>query len=192
VFPTVALLLASSPEKLTFRSPEMWVYLLGLAILLVIALRRVLARQGPLNDELFAKTVAIEHVQSGVAWVRPDGTIKTINASFASTLGALQRELLGRDWYDMFAPHDRKPIQEGFSQMLLLGKYSLDVQGRRMDGTHADVELLLVAMHDHKMHFVGHYCLIADRTRERLLEGQLTSGASKRQEWRPGMTSTNR
>ena len=60
---------------MTFRSPELWFYLLGLSVLLVIALRRVLARQAPLSDELYSKTVAIEHVQSGVAWIRADGSM---------------------------------------------------------------------------------------------------------------------
>ena len=189
---TAALLLASSPDKLTFRSPELWVYFLGQTMLLVIALRRVIARQTPLNDELYSKSVAIEHVQSGVAWVRADGTIKTINASFASTLGALQRELLARDWYEMFAQQDRARIQEAFSQMLLLGKCTLDVLGRRMDGTYAGLEVLLVAVHDHKMRFIGHHCLIADRTRERLLEEQLAGMTPKRQERRPGITIAGR
>jgi PAS domain S-box-containing protein len=165
---------ASSPDKLTFRSPELWVYLLGLSVLLGIALRRVLARQTPLNDELYSKSVAIEYVQSGVAWVRADGTIKTINQSFAATLGyPLQRELIGRSWFDLFAPEDHPRLQEAHSQMLLVGKTTLDAHGIRPDGTYAALDVLLVAVHDHKMRFVGHHCLVADRTRERILEEQL-------------------
>lgn len=158
---------------MTFRSPELWVYLLGLTVLLSIALRRVIARQNPLNDELYSKTVAIEHVQSGVAWVRADGTIKTINQSFAASLNALPRELLGRDWYDLFASQERARLEEAFSQMLLLGKTTIEAMGRRTDGTYAGFEVLLVAVHDHKMRFVGHHCLVADRTRERMLEGRV-------------------
>jgi PAS domain S-box-containing protein len=165
--------LASSPDKLTFQSPELWVYLLGLSILLGIALRRVLAKQKPLNDELYSKSVAIEYVQSGVAWVRADGTIKTINQSFASTLGFIPRELIGRDWFDVFAQQDRDRLKEGHTQMLLLGTTTLKARGMRSDGTYAALEVLLVAVHDHKMRFVGHHCLVADRSREELLEGQL-------------------
>ena len=193
---SVAFLLASAADagsqKITFRSPELWFYLLGLSVLLVIALRRVLARQAPLSDELYSKTVAIEHVQSGVAWIRADGSVKTINASFASTLGALQRELLGKEWYDLFAQQDRSRLQEAFSQMLLLGKCTLEAMGKRMDGTYAGLEILLVAVHDHKMRFVGHHCLIADRTRERLLEEQLAAITPKRTERRPNVTSASR
>lgn len=194
---SVAFLLASAADaadsqKITFRSPELWFYLLGLSVLLVIALRRVLARQAPLSDELYSKTVAIEHVQSGVAWIRADGTVKTINASFASTLGALQRELLGKEWYELFAQQDRPRLQEAFSQMLLLGKCTLEAMGKRMDGTYAGLEILLVAVHDHKMRFVGLHCLIADRTRERLLEEQLAAITPKRTERRPNVTSASR
>ena len=57
--------------------------------------------------------------------------------------------------------------------MLLVGKATLDVQGRRMDGTLVGLELLMVAIHNHKMRFVGHHCLVVDRTRERMLEAQV-------------------
>jgi len=147
--------------------------LLGLSVLLVIALRRVLALQNPLKDEVYMRTVAIEHVQSGVAWVRADGKIRSINAAFANTLGGDPKSLTGRDWYELFAQQDRDRIQEAFSQMLLLGRATLEAYGRRMDGTHCGLEVLMVAIHDHKMRFVGHHCLVVDRTREKVLEAQV-------------------
>jgi PAS domain S-box-containing protein len=158
---------------MSIRSPQLWLYLLGVVMFLTIVLRRVLQRQKPLSDELHAKSVAIEHVQSGVAWVRQDGSIGSINASLAATLGALQRELLGRDWYEVFAQEDRARLEEAYSQMLLLGKANLEVHARRTDGTSAGLDILLLAQHDHKSRFVGHHCLVADRTRERQLEDQL-------------------
>ncbi len=170
---TLALLLFSSSSKLTFQSPELWVYLLGLSVLLAIALRRVKAQQDPLKDEVYTTTVAIEHIQSGVAWIRGDGKIRSINASFAAALGAEPKMLIGRDWYELFAERDRAKIQEGYSQMLLLGRATLDAQGRRLDGRLSGLDVLMVAIHDHKMRFMGHHCLVVDRTREKLLEAQV-------------------
>jgi len=149
------------------------VYLLGLSVLLYIALRRVMAQQTPLKDEVYMKNVAIEYVQSGVAWVRADGTVRSINQSLATTLSAAPRELVGREWYELFAQQDRERLKEAFSKMLLLGKATMDVHGRRMDGSYAGLELLMVAIHDHKMRFVGHHCLVVDRTREKVLEAQI-------------------
>ena len=57
--------------------------------------------------------------------------------------------------------------------MLLLGKSSVDVRCRRADGSYCHLEMLMVAIHDYKMRFVGHHCLAVDRTREKLLEVQL-------------------
>lgn len=170
---TLALLLISSSSKLTFQSPELWVYLLGLSVLLVIALRRVKAQQDPLKDEVYTTTVAIEHIQSGVAWIRSDGKIRSINASFANTLGGEPKKLTGRDWYELFAQQDRAKIQEAYSQMLLLGRATLEAHGRRPDGGQCGLEVLMVAIHDHKMRFVGHHCLVVDRTREKMLEAQV-------------------
>jgi PAS domain S-box-containing protein len=167
---TLALFLISSSSKLTFQSPELWVYLLGLSVLLVIALRRVKAQQNPLKDEVYTTTVAIEHIQSGVAWIRANGRIRSINASFASALGTEPKKLTGRDWYELFAQKDRDKMQEAYSQMLLLGRAELDAHGRRVDGGQSRLEVLMVAIHDHKMRFVGHHCLVVDRTRERMLE----------------------
>ena len=129
-------------------------------------------RQEPLSDELYAKTVAIEHVQSGVAWVRPDGEIKTINAAFAEILAAQTGDLVGKSWYDLFATHELERLREAYSQTLLLGKTNLQAFGKRADGTFAGLEVRLVAVHDHKMRFVGHYCLVADHTKELLLDDQ--------------------
>jgi PAS domain S-box-containing protein len=163
----------ASTSKLTFTSPEFWVYLLGLSILLGIALRRVVLRQNPLNDELYCKTVAIEHVQSGVAWVRPDGGIKSINSAFAEILAAHPADFVGKSWFDLFASQELERLKDSYSQTLLLGKTNLRAFGKRADGTFAGLEVRLVAVHDHKMRFVGHYCLVADHTREQLLEEQI-------------------
>jgi PAS domain S-box-containing protein len=149
------------------------VYLLGLSVLLVVALRRVIASQNPLKNEVYRRTVAVEHVQSGVVWVSADGKISSVNASFANTLGGEPKSILGHAWCEIFAPRDRSKMEEAYSQMLLLGKANVEVHGRRLDGSYSALEVLLVAIHDHKMRFIGHHCLILDRTRERVLETQL-------------------
>ena len=176
---------------LNLHSPQLWLYLLALVTFLTIALRRVLRRQIPLSDELHVKTVAIEHVHSGVAWVRQDGTIGSINGAFAATLNAVPRELVGRDWYEIFSQQDRARMKEAYSQMLLLGKANLEVHAKRTDGTYAGLEVLLVAQHDHKSRFVGHHCLAADRTRERILEEQLRE-LTQSVEGQPGVASAAR
>jgi hypothetical protein len=73
----------------------------------------------------------------------------------------------------MFAQQDRSKIEEAYSQMLLLGKATLEVKGRRADGAYSGLEALMVAIHDHKMRFEGHHCLVVDRTREKVLAAQL-------------------
>lgn len=118
-------------------------------------------------------TVAIEYVQCGVAWVRADGRVRSINQSLATTLAAVPRELVGREWYELFAHQDRQELKEAFGRMLLVGKATLEVYGRRIDGTNAELELLTVAIHDHKMRFLGHYCLVVDHTPEKVLETQI-------------------
>ena len=178
-------------SHLNFHGPQLWLYLLALVTFLTIALRRVLRRQMPLSDELHVKRVAIEHVHSGIAWVRQDGAIGSINASFAATLNAVPRELVGRDWYEIFSQQDRVRMKEAYSQMLLLGKANLEVHAKRTDGTYAGLEVLLVAQHDHKSRFIGHHCLAADRTRERLLEEQIRE-LTEDAEQHPGVASAGR
>ena len=178
-------------SHLNFHGPQLWLYLLALVTFLTIALRRVLRRQIALSDELHVKTVAIEHVHSGIAWVRQDGAIGSINASFAATLNAVPRELVGRDWYEIFSQQDRARMKEAYSQMLLVGKANLEVHAKRTDGTYAGLEVLLVAQHDHKSRFIGHHCLAADRTRERLLEEQIRELADDAEQ-HPGVASAGR
>jgi PAS domain S-box-containing protein len=151
----------------------LWLYLLGAVTFLVIVLRRVLRRQQPLNDELYSKQVAIDHVHSGVAWVRADGTIGSVNPGLLATLRAKKEDLEGQNWLTMFLPPERDRVLEMYTQALLLGKASLDTRAERPDGSHVLLNVVLVAVHDHKMRFVGHHCLTDDRTKEHVLEEKI-------------------
>lgn len=153
------------------RSPALWLYLLAAVTVLTIALRRVLHRQAPLSDEVYSKQVAIDHVHSGVAWVRNDGTIGSVNPALAKTMRVIPRELVGSAWTSLFPAKDRPRIEEAYSQALLMGKATLEVQAQRIDGSLAQANVLLVSIHDHRSRFVGHYCLMEDRTHVLELEG---------------------
>jgi PAS domain S-box-containing protein len=154
------------------RWVQLWIYLLGTVTVLVIVLRRVLRRQESLNDDVYSKQVAIDYVQSGVAWVRGDGTLGSVNPALAHSLRAEPRELVGREWKSLFPESERLGIQEDYCQALLRGRVWRDTTALRIDGSLANVNLMLVPIHDHKMRLVGHYCLIEDRTRAMELEEQ--------------------
>ena len=153
--------------------PGLWLYLLGAVTFLVIVLRRVLQRMRPLNEELYAKQVAIEHVQSGVAWVRADGTVVSVNPALCRTLRTTPRDLVGRQWSTLFLAQEWERVQDTYSQALLRGRMEMEGVAKRGDGTLAPVTLLLVTVHDHKSSLIGHYCLMEDRTRLVELEEQL-------------------
>lgn len=150
-----------------------WLYLLGAVTVLSIALRRVIHRQTPLSDELYSTKAAFDHLQSGVAWVRADGTVGKVNSSLTSTLSTTLNGLVGCDWLSIFAELDRDRVQESYTRMLLLGKTEIDAYGQRADGTYAWLNVLLVAIHDHRARFVGHHCLILDSTHSRMLENRV-------------------
>jgi PAS domain S-box-containing protein len=163
----------SGDSKAVMRSPALWLSLLGAVTFLVVVLRRVLHRQRPLNDELYAKQVAIDHVHSGVAWVRADGLVGSINPALAKTVGRLPRELVGQPWKIIFPQEERPRLEEAHRQALLMGRTVLETQTERPDGALAQVSVLLVTIHDHRSRLVGHYCLMEDRTRELELEEQV-------------------
>jgi PAS domain S-box-containing protein len=154
----------------------LWLYLLGAVTFLIIVLRRVLRRQEPLNDELYSKNVAVEHVHSGVAWVRGDSTIGSVNPSLAGIFNQAPRDLIGRHWLMLFEDRDRPRAQEAQAQTLLAGMTSFDARGARPGGSPAWINVRLVAVHDHRMRFAGHHCLIEDRTRLHELERQVEQG----------------
>ena len=151
----------------------LWLYLLGAVTVLIIALRRVLRRQKPLDDELYSRRVAIDHVHSGVAWIRSDGHVGTVNQAFSLTVGALPKELTGQEWTLFFPQRERIRIREAYSKALLMGIANVDTWAERPDGSLASLNLRLVSVHDHKMRFVGHYCLTEDRTQLSVLQDKL-------------------
>ena len=146
------------------RSPQLWLYLLAAVTLLTIALRRVLHRLRPLSDEVYAKQVAIDHVHSGAAWVRFDGNIGSVNPALAKSLNAIPRDLVGQPWLTMFPAKERERLDDAYSKALLMGKASLEVEAQRSDGSLVAMDLLLVSIHDHRTRFIGHYCLMEDRS----------------------------
>jgi PAS domain S-box-containing protein len=154
--------------------PGLWLYLLAAVTILVIALRRVLQRQKPLSDELYSKQVAIEHVHSGVAWIRADGTMGSVNSAMAKMLHVTSRELIGRDWQNMFTASDRERVLEVHRQALLMGKANVETSLAGPEGSVTFVNMLLVTVHDHKSRLIGHYCLVEDRTNELELQAQLS------------------
>jgi PAS domain S-box-containing protein len=151
----------------------LWLYLLAAVTVLVIALRRTRKKMKPLDDELYSKNVAIDHVQSGAAWVRADATFGSVNQSFAHTFKLEPSELAGRAWFNMFPPENHNAVKEQFSGMLLAGTATFDAPGIRPDGSLLWLNVRLVAVHDHHMRFVGHHCLVEDRTRLFELEEQV-------------------
>jgi PAS domain S-box-containing protein len=151
----------------------LWLYLLGAITVLCIALRRVIHRQTPLADEVYSTKVAFDHLQSGVAWVNSDGLLGTVNSSLAATLSSEPKTLIGRDWLDIFPKQERERARESYSRMLLLGVTEFEAYGQRADGTFAWLKVQLVAVHDHKMRFVGHHCLVLDSTHTHLLEERI-------------------
>lgn len=151
----------------------LWLYLLGAITVLCIALRRVIHRQTPLADEVYSTKVAFDHLQSGIAWVNSDGLLGTVNSSLAATLDSQPKALAGRDWLDIFPKQDRERARESYSRMLLIGVTEFNAHGQRYDGTLAWLNVKLVAVHDHKMRFVGHHCLVLDSTQTHLLEKRM-------------------
>jgi PAS domain S-box-containing protein len=161
-----------------------WLYLLAAITVLVIALRRLMRRLKPLDDQLYSSKVAIDHVHSGVAWVRADGTIGSMNPSLVGSLGINRGELDGKDWLLMFPQAERANVREAHSQMLLLGIASMDIFVERPDGAQAWLSMAMVAVHDHRARYVGHHCLTVDRSREKELEDhvrELTSALGRQE-----------
>ena len=64
-------------------------------------------------------------------------------------------------------------MRDAYSQTLLAGVHSFDARAVRLDGSEVWLNVKMVAAHDRKMRFVGHHCLIEDRTRERELEKRI-------------------
>jgi PAS domain S-box-containing protein len=150
-----------------------WLYLLGLTTFLAIVVRRLVRRQKPLIDDLYAKRLAIEHVHDGVAWVTPAGRIGYLNPALARMLDVTAEQLQGRPWFEMFTPAERGRMQQAYSQMLLAGKATLDARMVDSRGTVSVRGLLIVAVHDHKMRLAGHHCILNDEAKEERAEGQL-------------------
>jgi PAS domain S-box-containing protein len=151
----------------------LWLYILAVATVLGIAVRRLWRRQKPLIDDLYYKRVAIDHVYDGVAWVTEGERISYVNPSLARMLNTAAERLHGKGWFEMFVPEERGRIQDAYSQMLLSGKAWLDVRVVDSRGAVTRRGLLMVAVHDHKMRLAGHHCILHDTVSEGTAQEEL-------------------
>lgn len=151
----------------------LWLFLLGVVTLLVISRRRLRLLVAPLDDALYSTKVAVEHVHSGVGWIRADGKVGSVNQSLADSMALKSADLVDRDWYLMFPSEERGLVREAYTQMLLAGIASMETVVQRGDGSTHPVSLRLVAVHDHKMRLVGHHCMLQDQAQQRDLEFQI-------------------
>jgi PAS domain S-box-containing protein len=138
----------------------LWLCLLGIVTVLTIAVRRLLRRQKPLDDAVFSNRVAIDNVRSGVAWVPEGGQFLMVNPALADLLRTTQHDLAGKNWMEIFPQSERALVEEKFSQMLLAGRASLETLTRDSYGHEAPRDVVLVAVHDHKMRFAGHHVIV--------------------------------
>jgi PAS domain S-box-containing protein len=143
----------------------LWLYLLGIVTFLGIVVRRLWRKQKPLNDEVYSWRVALDHVNSGVGWIPVSGSLHSMNPALAHMLGATAEDLAGSDWLRMFPQEERSRVEKTYRQMLLAGIASLRVATVDSRGVETAREVLLVAVHDHKMRFTGHHCIV-----ERILD----------------------
>jgi len=127
-----------------------------------------------LIGELDLKRIAIEHTQTGVARVDGDGRFASVNEAFARALQVPVNALCGQEWWKMFPAPEQDRVHEAYRQAMLTGTASFDCYGARPDGSTVWLNVRLVAVHDANMRFIGHHCLIEDRTRERELERELS------------------
>jgi PAS domain S-box-containing protein len=148
-------------------------YLVAVITILAIVLWGVLRREKMASSTIHSMNAAFDHLQSGVAQVTADGKMVSVNQSLATILNCDPKALKGRAWLDVFPPEEHERVEEAFSRMLLAGRVELDTYGQRADGSFAWLNVRLVAVHDRRMRFVGHHCLVLDSTRVRLLEARL-------------------
>jgi PAS domain S-box-containing protein len=151
----------------------LWLILLGMATVLTVVLGWVLRRRKPSNAELYSKTVAVEYVHSGVAWLRADGTLGSVNPSLATAFHLAPGDFVGRNWYELFVEKDQERIRNVYGQALLMGMTGFEAEAESANGARLWLNVRLVAVHDGKMGLAGLYCLIEDRTREHNLEDQV-------------------
>jgi PAS domain S-box-containing protein len=163
----------------------LWLYLLGAVTFLIIALRRVLRKQKPLNDALYRTKVAIEHVHSGVAFVQPDGKVGSVNPALMDLIGGQPSDHLNVDWHQLFPPSEQTKVREAYTQMLLQGIASFDGHIQRGNQSRAPVQVRLVTVNDHKMRLMGHHCMIHSVERERELESKIEQLTRELGEARP-------
>lgn len=114
------------------------------------------------NNEVKELTLAIENAMSGIAWLDKEGHFQMVRPDYARMLGYAPEELVGKSYKVTVSQTDADLAHAAYLKMLKLGKYDLDIQAVRKDGSVFHKNILMIKTFDQAGKHNGHYCLMKD------------------------------
>lgn len=117
----------------------------------------------------------IESAHSLIVGMKPDGEILIFNQRLEELTGYEQRDIIGKNWFDIFLPRDRRSHVEDVIQKIMAGETVRDFQNpvRLKDGREINVAWNGMAIKDEKGRVVGMIGVGRNLTEGQLLQEKL-------------------
>ncbi len=127
---------------------------------------RVIAEQSLKKSEEQYRTL-VEKMNEGVVRVDKDEKIQYVNKRFAEILGYTEKELLGKEAYDMFAEDNLNLLTDAIKDRKKGVASKIEIKAKRKTGENVWVELSGAPIYDDESNVTGSMGIVTDITERR-------------------------
>lgn len=114
--------------------------------------------------------LAMQSAVEGVSKINPEGRYIYVNDAYASVVGYLPDELVGKKWEITIVEDELVRMAQVYETMLAEGKVTAETIGLCKDGSTVDKQVTMISDYDAKGNFVGHFCFLQDISLRKLAE----------------------
>jgi len=123
-----------------------------------------------IKKELWETRTMLENTFEGISQLDTQGRYINVNYTYASIVGYQPEEMIGMEWQPSVHPEDIEKMIAAYQHMLSHGKVEVEARGLRRDGSVFYKQIMMIAAHDDREQFIGHYCFMNDITERKQAE----------------------
>jgi diguanylate cyclase (GGDEF)-like protein/PAS domain S-box-containing protein len=129
-----------------------------------------LKKRKQMKKELWETRTMLENAFEGISQLDTQGRYINVNHTYASIVGYQPEEMIGMEWQPSVHPEDLEKMMAAYQHMLNHGKVEVEARGLRRDGSVFYKQIMMLAAHDDREQFIGHYCFMNDTTERKQAE----------------------
>ena len=119
------------------------------------------------EEKLRQLNLAMGNALEGMAFFDNEGKCLTINKAYSAMLGRLQKDMLGKFYYDSTFPDDIEKIKKAYKKMIDTGRSEEEIRQTSKEGSPLYSRVVMVKSFNKSKDFIVHHLFSKDITEEK-------------------------